>query len=370
MPGIRCVACRIWVAVVFLLLCGMQQAGAQGQAVGGKLAGPTNPKAIKTFASAVGWQRKNETGFAIDSFLKANNEDGGQCTECLQRAFTLARQIGDFKNLETVLHDWMPLATSDTQKANLHFHLAMVLKDEGASERKDKFFSESCDEFKTALGLDPALAGAHYGMGISLAHLHQDDAARAEFKTFLAQDKENLYAHARAERYAEHVELARANMAPPFLVTTLDGQRLSMDSLTGKVVLIDFWATWCGPCRVALPHLQEIARKFQGQPFVVVSVSLDNDENQWKTFVAKNEMTWPQYRDGGFRGPLANMFHVNAIPATFTIDADGVLEDQHVGDASLEGKLKKLIARAVEAEHENPPPAQEAKTEPGSDPGN
>jgi len=93
-------------------------------------------------------------------------------------------------------------------------------------------------------------------------------------------------------------------MAPAFAVTTEDGQRISLDDLQGKVVLIDFWATWCGPCRAALPHIQQIAQKFQGQPLVVLSVSLDSDETKWKGFVAKNNMTWLQYRDGSFEGSL------------------------------------------------------------------
>jgi hypothetical protein len=64
-------------------------------------------------------------------------------------------------------------------------------------------------------------------------------------------------------------------------------------------------------------------------------------------------MTWLQYRDGGFDGPLTKMFEVNAIPHTFTIDADGVLQDEHIGDASIEGKLKMLIARARERQAAN-----------------
>jgi hypothetical protein len=78
----------------------------------------------------------------------------------------------------------------------------------------------------------------------------------------------------------------------------------------------------------------------------VLSVSLDEDAQKWKDFVAKNEMTWPQYRDGRFTGPVATLFAVRAIPQTFTIDSDGVLQDQHIGDASIEGKLKKLVGRA------------------------
>jgi len=83
----------------------------------------------------------------------------------------------------------------------------------------------------------------------------------------------------------------RAQSWPALHGNHVDGRQISMDSLAGKVVLIDFWATWCGPCREALPHIQKIARKFDGQPLVVLSISLDSDEDKWKTFVAKNQMT-------------------------------------------------------------------------------
>ena len=79
--------------------------------------------------------------------------------------------------------------------------------------------------------------------------------------------------------------------------------------------------------------------------------------------VAKNQMTWLQYRDGSFDGAIARSFGVSAIPATFTIDADGVLEDQHVGDANIEGKLKKLVASANElAKHRPSTPALEQRS--------
>ena len=199
--------------------------------------------------------------------------------------------------------------------------------------------------------------------GLDLAYLHQDDAARGEFRAFLDGDKNDEAADARAARFLNRLELARSRMAPAFTLTTLDGQHISMDKLAGKVVLIDFWATWCGPCREALPHIRRIAQKFAGQPFVVLSVSLDNDASKWKDFVAKNEMTWFQYRDGGFEGPMAKMFSVNAIPATFSIDADGVLEDQHVGDENIEGKLKKMIAHAAETENAKPAPPAASQAE-------
>ena len=305
-------------------------------------------KARKTYAEAVAWEKRGDTETAIRTFLSANKQDDGHCVTCLNHAFNLAFKTGDYKDAENVLRDLLSLAHFDTDRAAIHLRLGTTLQREAVSKKKDSCFTESCDEFKVGLQQDPTLSLSHYGMGVSLAYLHQDDAARTEFNAFLREDKENEDLHERARRFAERVELARARMAPAFEITTIDGQHVTMDSLQGKVVLIDFWATWCGPCRQALPHMREVVRKFAGQPFVALSISLDSDENKWKAFVAKNEMTWLQTRDGGFNGATSQLFGVNAIPATFSIDADGVLEDQHVGDANIEGKLKKMIARANE----------------------
>jgi thiol-disulfide isomerase/thioredoxin len=328
---------------------------------------PTDPKARKTFASAIDWQRHGNNGAAMDDFRKANKQDGGQCIECLRRAYDLAVAVGALKDAEDIAREWLPAAKTDMERAGVHYRLAMALQWQGINNKKELCFTESCDDFKTALELEPRLVAAHYNYGISLAYLHKDDQARAEFAAFVDKDRQSPDMHLRAERYLERVELARAKMAPPFSLTTLDGRRISMDGFAGKVVLIDFWATWCGPCREALPHIRQIAKKFEGQPFVVISISLDSDEAKWKDFVEKNGMTWLQYRDGGFNGRLAKQFQVTGIPATFTIDADGVLEDQHVGDANIEGKLKKLIAQAIEAANRKAPPAAQAKSPGGAD---
>jgi peroxiredoxin len=94
--------------------------------------------------------------------------------------------------------------------------------------------------------------------------------------------------------------------------------------------------------------MKRMVQKFSGEPFVVLSISLDTDQDKWKSFIEKNEMTWLQYFDGGWTGPMARLFNVTAIPHTFTIDADGVLREEKTGDASIEGRLKKLIAQARE----------------------
>ena len=234
------------------------------------------------------------------------------------------------------------------ETAIAHYQVAIVLMEEGLQKHKDELFARTHDELTKALAAYASFPDALYLDGRALANLRQDEAAKARFEEYLKTEAGNDPNRQRARRYISRPELARARMASPFAVTTVDGQRISMDDLQGKVVLLDFGATWCMPCREALPHIRQVAKKFQGQPLVILSVSLDSDEQKWKEFIAKNEMTWPQYRDGRFTGSVAKKFVVTAIPHTFTIDADGVLQEEHIGDASIEGKLKKLVARARE----------------------
>ena len=310
--------------------------------------GPTNEKAQRTYKEALEYQHKHMTQAALDAFKKADKQDSGHCASCQKKTIKYAVELRDWKSAEAASNEAVEQAQGETNLALAHYEFGIVLINEGKDKHKDELFSRAHDEFTKALAAVPDFPAAIFADGRALAHLKQDDAAKSRFEEFIKMRAENDPDRQRALRYISQPELARARMAPAFVVTTTDGQRLSMDDLAGKVVLVDFWATWCAPCREALPHMREIAKRFQGQPLVVLSISLDDDEKKWKDFVTKNEMTWLQYRDGGFTGPMAKMFSVEVIPHTFTIDADGVLQDEHIGDAAIEGKLKKLIARARE----------------------
>ena len=310
---------------------------------------PTDAKARKTFNSAIEWLKNGDVGSALANFRKANKQDGGRCSECLRQAYSLAIAVSAFGDAESIAREWLPAAQTDLEKAAVHYRIGYAFQQRCIILKKDNCYSSGAVEFRDALELDPSLPAPHYALAMSLAQLHKDEAARAEFKAFLDLDKGQSVMDKRAERFIERIDLARATMAPPFAVVTLDGQHVSMDGLAGKVVLIDFWATWCASCVDALPHIRKIAHMFEGQPFAVLSISVDTDDAKWRSFVAKNGMTWLQYRDTGIDGLVSNQFGVNMIPATFTIDVDGVLEERHFGDAEIEYKLKKLIAQAVEA---------------------
>ena len=310
--------------------------------------GPTSEKAKKSYQQGVEAVHKRMIDLALDNFRKADKQDEGHCLACQKKTVEYGLELHDWKAAHNAADEMIAEAQGNHDLALAHFEAGLVLYQEGLDKRKDEFFSQSHEEMAKALAAVSNFPDALLIDGKALAHLKQDDAAKTEFEKYVKFKTPGDPLRQRALRYISEPDLARARMAPAFAVATLDGQRLSLDDLTGKVVLIDFWATWCGPCREAMPHMKEIARKFQGQPLVILSVSLDSDEQKWKDYVAKNGMTWMQYRDGGFTGSISNLFGVKAIPHTFTIDADGVLQDEHIGDASIEGKLKKLVARAEE----------------------
>jgi len=293
-------------------------------------------------------ERKHSTVWAFDAFKKADKQDGGHCIICKEKMVQLGSALHEWKTAEKAADELVSNAKGNRETAIAHFHFGELMMSEGLDRHKDEFFSRAHDEMGKALAAYGNFPDAVYLDGLALAHLKQDDVAKARFEQFVKMKPAGDLSTQRALRFISQPELARAKMAPPFAVTTTDGKEISLDGLQGKVVLLDFWATWCGPCRQAVPHIRDLARKFQGQPLVILSVSLDDDEGKWKEFVAKNEMLWPQYCDGGFTGSIARIFNVREIPHTFTIDADGVLQDEHIGDASLEGKIKKLVARAQE----------------------
>lgn len=132
--------------------------------------------------------------------------------------------------------------------------------------------------------------------------------------------------------------------APLFEGQSTSGKTVSLSTYRGKVVLLDFWATWCGPCRVEVPHLIEAYKRFRGKGFEIIGISLDADLAQMQAYVKAQKMDWPQVVDGRTREfKLANLYGVEAIPATFLVGRNGKI----VATNLRGGKLAEVIERAL-----------------------
>jgi len=135
--------------------------------------------------------------------------------------------------------------------------------------------------------------------------------------------------------------------SPPAKLAALDSQAQgsapaggSFPEYRGKVVLLDFWASWCGPCRNALPNLKRLQAVYGGSDFVVVSISEDDDESDWKTFVARHNMTWPQRLDSD--SSLQRQFGVNALPTYVLLGRDGAVVQKFIGEEMAESIVERV----------------------------
>ncbi|MDB4173419.1 AhpC/TSA family protein [Bacteroidia bacterium] len=139
--------------------------------------------------------------------------------------------------------------------------------------------------------------------------------------------------------------LVEGAMAPDIKLKTPAGDSLALSSLRGKVVLIDFWASWCGPCRKENPNVRRIYEKYKDQGFEIYGVSLDNNASRWNDAIAKDGLTWKHVSDlAGWQSSAAKLYGVRSIPATFLLDKEGRIYKSGFRSHELEGLLQQLLA--------------------------
>lgn len=141
--------------------------------------------------------------------------------------------------------------------------------------------------------------------------------------------------------------LAEGSVFPDFAEKDLSGQPLSVGALKGKVVLVDFWATWCGPCRAELPNVIETYKKHHAEGFEIIGVSLDSDRAKLDEFLTKADgMTWPQYFDGqGWGNKLAGKYGVESIPFAVLVGPDGKIIGKELRGEELEKAVSTALAK-------------------------
>ena len=120
--------------------------------------------------------------------------------------------------------------------------------------------------------------------------------------------------------------------------------KLDIDHKDGCVYLVDFWATWCGPCIAELPNVKKTYTKYHEKGFEIVGISLDQSKDKLTDFVKENDMPWPQHFDGlGWKNEFAVMYGIQGIPAMWLVNKDGNLVDMKAR-SGLDAKVEKLLA--------------------------
>ena len=138
-------------------------------------------------------------------------------------------------------------------------------------------------------------------------------------------------------------KLDRVNKPLDIKFKAVDGRQVDLQAMKGKVVLVDFWATWCGPCMKELPNVKEAYDKLKGKGFEIVGISFDQDQDKLESVVEREKMTWPQHFDSSGQNKFGQEFGITGIPAMWLVDKKGNLRDLNARE-DLAGKVEKLLA--------------------------
>lgn len=154
--------------------------------------------------------------------------------------------------------------------------------------------------------------------------------------------KNSLTAMIQRQKNSEAIQEGKP--APDFEATTIDGKKIKLSDLKGKVVLLDFWATWCPPCVEAIPALVELNKAMEGKSFQMIGISADNERSELEEFVKEKNVTWPQIHpeDGDTSSPMS-LYGIMKFPTTVLIDRQGVIQNVDLRGDQLKQAVEDLV---------------------------
>ena len=289
-------------------------------------------------------QRRYED--ALKAFKRANDLKGQGSTEALLLMANAYMGLEAYKTVGTTCDRIIELSANDPAMQAQALNLKGIAIQKQSDGKDQKKLQEAEAALRQAAALKEATPDVHYNLGVVLMQQNRDAEGAAELKEFvkLAPGAPNIED---VRKMIDNPRRAREPFAPDFSVTTSEGEYISLDELHGKVVLLDFWGTWCPPCVASIPGLRDLNKRYaKDSSFVMISVSSDGDEDKWKEFIAKEKMVWAQSLDREKK--VQRAFRVSAFPTYILLDADGVIRYRSTGmsfdkEALLEDAVKKQL---------------------------
>lgn len=234
-----------------------------------------------------------------------------------------ANKLAEFNALK-VSHQNKILAVSK------QFETEVNANPDGRNELFNKFspmYNSAIKELNTAI-VNFALNNANSLVSfyaISLVNPKENEKEMVAYSEKVSNDlKKNAAVKNLVAKVARLKAVQIGQPAPDFTINNIKGEAVSLKDFKGKYVLLDFWASWCAPCRNENPNVVKAYQNFKGRNFTVVGISLDKDKSAWTQAISQDKLTWThlgEFQD--FEGPTVRLYQVEAIPSSFLIDPDG-----------------------------------------------
>lgn len=280
---------------------------------------------------------QRETGKKLfDHFLE--NPSGELADEALQNAFTMWGNAGDADAMDAAIahiSDDSPMWAIILHNINNGYHKAR----RSLEERQQLLFS-----------LEPRLTDPKsrsellMTLGEGDVHRGRDEQARARFLQVLELEADPFYVQAARGELHEMDSLGVGQSAPAFEGETIDGRTVSMAELRGKVVVLEFWSTTCGPCRPEIEHLRRIADELGPRGVEVIGISLDRRLKDLEAFLAERKIDWPQLCDEkDFDGEIPRSYNVRGIPRSWIIDREGRIAAKDLRGDDLVAAVRECL---------------------------
>jgi len=259
---------------------------------------------------------------------KAVKQGGGHCIECYRHVNELSVKWGSYKYGEKNARDWVKAAEASgipaeviEAKQALGVMLLQVLADTEV-KKGSKEAAEAVAIYSSLLAANANDLDALFNRGRALACLGHDDEAVADFRAYLSDDPQAPHKDL-AEHFIREPKLAAHRLLPSLSIKTSTGKTFDTALFHGKVVILDFWASWCPSCRDDLPKMKTLLGPYQSRRYGILSISTDSDREKWRIAMAKEGMTWPQAIDDD--GRISDLFGIRTIPHYVLLNADGLV---------------------------------------------
>ncbi|MBU6158418.1 MAG: TlpA family protein disulfide reductase [Bacteroidetes bacterium] len=174
----------------------------------------------------------------------------------------------------------------------------------------------------------------------------QPDPLDRRFDALDAAVKKSYYGRMMEKIISENKVGSIGSVAPDFTQTDTSGNPVSLQSFRGKYVLVDFWASWCGPCRMENPNLVQAFQKYKAKNFTVLGVSLDRAKEPWLQAIAQDQLQWTHLSDLKFwSNDVARMYKISSIPQNFLLDPEGKIIAKNLRGEELHAKLEEILSK-------------------------